>query len=233
MNQLLELDSDALTRWLVARGHAKYRAAQIRQWIYGRRAGGWHDMTDLPKTLRAELMATMRIWSTRVVGDQQSGDGTRKLLLELADGGRIECVLLPREGDGHSICISTQVGCAMGCVFCATGLDGLRRNLTAGEIIEQVLRLRQCLPATRSIRRIVVMGMGEPLANLDALLVALDDVRRPDGLDISSRRITISTVGLPEAITRLDVTCPAFRWPSRCTPRTMRYAGELYRLVEK
>jgi 23S rRNA (adenine2503-C2)-methyltransferase len=122
--------------------------------------------------------------------------------LELADKQRIECVLL-RDGHRRTICISSQVGCAMGCVFCASGLDGVIRNLTAGEIVEQMLRLARLLPADERLSHIVVMGMGEPLANLNNLLPALDEASSPSGLGISHRRITISTVGLPPAIRRL------------------------------
>jgi 23S rRNA (adenine2503-C2)-methyltransferase len=122
--------------------------------------------------------------------------------LELADGGRIECVLL-RDDDRRTICISTQVGCAMGCVFCASGLDGVDRNLTAGEIVEQMLRLQRLLPADERLSNIVVMGMGEPLANLDNLLPALDEANADSGLGISHRRITISTVGLPKQLDKL------------------------------
>jgi 23S rRNA (adenine2503-C2)-methyltransferase len=131
-----------------------------------------------------------------------AADGTEKLLLALRDDERIECVLL-RDGHRRTICISSQVGCAMGCVFCASGLDGVVRNLTAGEMVEQMLRLASLLPADERLSHIVVMGMGEPLANLDHLLAALDEAASPTGLGISHRRITISTVGLPPAIHRL------------------------------
>jgi 23S rRNA (adenine2503-C2)-methyltransferase len=131
-----------------------------------------------------------------------SADGTEKLLLELPGGGRIECVLL-RDGERRTICISTQVGCAMGCVFCASGLDGVERNLTSGEIVEQMLRLQRLLPAEERLSHIVVMGMGEPLANLENLLPALDEASADNGLAISHRRITISTVGLPKQLQRL------------------------------
>ena len=135
------------------------------------------------------------------------------MLLTLGDGGQIECVLL-REGTSsgespedrglrRTLCISTQVGCGMGCVFCASGLEGVTRNLTTGEIVEQILRLQQLLNPDERLSHIVVMGMGEPLANLDALLPALDEASREDGLGISHRRITISTVGLPKAMRRL------------------------------
>jgi 23S rRNA (adenine2503-C2)-methyltransferase len=137
----------------------------------------------------------------------KADDGTEKLLLQLADGGRIECVLL-RDGPRRTICISTQVGCAMGCVFCASGLDGVDRNLTTGEILEQMLLLSRLLPPEERLSHVVVMGMGEPLANLDRLLPALELASSQEGLGISPRRITISTVGLPTAIDRLsDLKC--------------------------
>jgi 23S rRNA (adenine2503-C2)-methyltransferase len=160
-------------------------------------------MTDLPASLRIDLAESFTIWSTQITKHSSANDGTEKLLLRLADGGQIECVLL-RDGVRRSICISSQVGCAMGCVFCASGLNGVDRNLTTGEIIEQVLRLQQLLPPDERLSHIVVMGMGEPLANLDAVLAALELVSHADRLDISARRITISTVGLPAAIKRLS-----------------------------
>src|SRR5439155_13255656 len=129
-------------------------------------------------------------------------DGTQKLLLRLHDGKQVECVLIP-EADRRTACISTQVGCGMGCVFCASGLDGVARNLSAGEILEQLLRLRNLLPANERLTNVVVMGMGEPLANLDGLLPALAIAGRKDGLDLGARHVTISTVGLPAKMRRL------------------------------
>jgi 23S rRNA (adenine2503-C2)-methyltransferase len=163
-------------------------------------------MTDLPKDLRALLAAEFTIFTAKTVVHQAASDGTEKLLVELADGGRIECVLL-RDGDRRSICISSQVGCAMGCVFCASGMDGVDRNLTKSEIVEQMLRLQILLPAEERLSHIVMMGMGEPLANLTHVLDALNVARDAQvGLGISPRRITISTVGLPPAIDRLAET---------------------------
>jgi 23S rRNA (adenine2503-C2)-methyltransferase len=159
-------------------------------------------MTDLPQSLRGELATEFRLWSTEIVRHLHANDGTDKLLLQLSDGGRIECVLL-RDGVRRTICISSQVGCAMGCVFCASGLDGVDRNLTTGEIVEQMLLLLRLLPEDERLSHIVVMGMGEPLANLDRLLPALRLAAGRDGLGISPRRITISTVGLPPAMHRL------------------------------
>ncbi|HJS07187.1 MAG TPA: 23S rRNA (adenine(2503)-C(2))-methyltransferase RlmN, partial [Pirellulales bacterium] len=192
MQHILEPNPDLLAGWLAENGAPAYRAAQIRRWLFERRAVSFEDMTDLPKELRANLAADFTIWTTNVARHSQAADGTEKLLLELADKQRIECVLL-RDGHRRTICISSQVGCAMGCVFCASGLDGVIRNLTAGEIVEQMLRLSRLLPADERLSHIVVMGMGEPLANLDNLLPALGEATAPTGLGISHRRITIST----------------------------------------
>jgi 23S rRNA (adenine2503-C2)-methyltransferase len=175
---------------------------QIRRWLFSKRAGDYAEMTDLPGPLREELAEHFPLWSTSIVAETQAEDGTEKLLLALADRRQVECVLL-RDRVRRTFCISTQVGCGMGCTFCASGLGGLERNLTSGEIIEQVLRLQQRLRDDEKLSHVVVMGMGEPLANLDALLPALDVVRQDDGFRISARRITISTVGLPAAIDRL------------------------------
>jgi len=191
-----------LEGFLAAAGQPAWRAGAIRRWLHGRRAGSFAAMTDLPRDLREHLTAAFRIWTTTIAARQQAPDGTEKLLLELADGERIECVLL-RDGERRTVCISSQVGCGMGCVFCASGLDGVIRNLSSGEIVEQLLRLAALLPAEERLSHVVVMGMGEPLANLDRLLPALDVARDAEGLGISPRRITISTVGLPPAIDRL------------------------------
>ena len=188
----------------------RFRRQQIRHWLFQQRAASWDEMSNLPKSLRKQLDCTLRLWTTGIVRHTQADDGTEKLLLKLTDGGQIECVLL-RDRVRRTICISTQVGCGMGCVFCASGLDGVDRNLTTGEIVEQMLRLQHLLSSDERLSHIVVMGMGEPLANLGALLPALDEAHRTDGFDISARRITISTVGLPPAIERLARTDPSYR----------------------
>jgi 23S rRNA (adenine2503-C2)-methyltransferase len=198
---------DRLAPWLAERGQPAYRAAQIRHWLFQRRATSFDDMSDLPKRLRGELAESFALFTSEIVRHSTAADGTEKLLLELPGSGRIECVLL-RDGPRRSICISSQVGCAMGCVFCASGLDGVDRNLTTGEIVEQMLHLARLLPQEERLSHIVVMGMGEPLANLDQVLAALGEASRDDGLGISARRITISTVGLPPAIRRLaEIEC--------------------------
>jgi 23S rRNA (adenine2503-C2)-methyltransferase len=203
MRHLLDVDNwKSLKAWLAERGQPAFRAAQVRKWVFEGRAESFAAMSDLPKRLRDELAAEFAIWTSKIVRHQQSADRSEKLLLQLADGGRIECVLL-RDGERRSICISTQVGCAMGCVFCASGLDGVDRNLTSGEIVEQMLLLQRLLPAEERLSNIVVMGMGEPLANLDNLLPALNEASADDGLGIGHRKITISTVGLPKQLHRL------------------------------
>ena len=212
------LDSlDALAEWLAAQGQPAWRGKAIRRWLAAGRAESFAAMTDLPQRLRAALEAEFQIWTTSIAKHTRADDGTEKLLLELHDGQRIECVLLREQGPGaegagarRTVCISSQVGCAMGCVFCASGIDGVVRNLTTGEIIEQLLRLQALLPADERLSHIVVMGMGEPLANLDRLLPALATAQEPEGLGISQRRITISTVGLPPAIDRLSTEHPVY-----------------------
>jgi 23S rRNA (adenine2503-C2)-methyltransferase len=199
---LFDAIDEQLAPWLIKRGEGAYRAGQVRRWLFARRARDFHAMTDLPQALRDELARDFTLWSSTIERHTKAEDGTEKLLLTLAGGGQIECVLL-RDEVRRTICISTQVGCGMGCVFCASGLEGLARNLTTGEIVEQMLRLQLLLRPDERLSHIVVMGMGEPLANLDALLPALDEASRDDGLAISARRITISTVGLPKGMRRL------------------------------
>ena len=199
---LFDLTPDQLTQWCTAHGHKPYRARQIFHGAFGRRVAAFSDMSELPAKLREQLAESFQFFSSTITAHNVASDGTEKLLLAMQDGSTVECVLM-REGKRRTICISTQVGCAMGCVFCASGMLGLTRNLSAGEITEQIVRLDQLLPAEERITNIVVMGIGEPLANLDNLLQALDHVTADGGMGIGARRITISTVGLPEKIRRL------------------------------
>jgi len=202
---LLEATVEEVQAWMASQGYPKYRVRQVFEWVIQRRAESFEPMTDLPLVLRQQLALEWSIFGTRIGFHGHSADGTDKLLLECRDGRRIECVLMA-EHQRYTVCISTQVGCGMGCVFCASGLKGFERNLTAGEIIEQVLRLRNLLPPGDSVTHIVIMGMGESLANLDNLISALDRLCSavPDqGLGLSQRRVTISTVGLPEKIRKL------------------------------
>jgi 23S rRNA (adenine2503-C2)-methyltransferase len=203
---ILELAPSELQRWLEERGQPPLRARQIRRWIVTVGAESFEQMTDLPKDLRQDLASFFMPLATRIDRHLKAADDTHKLLLALPDGARVECVLIQEEGR-RTACISTQVGCGMGCVFCASGLSGVERNLSAAEILEQLIRLRN-LPSpggqvAERLTHVVVMGMGEPLANLDALLEALDATTAKAGLGIGARHITISTVGLPLKIRKL------------------------------
>jgi len=199
---ILELAPEDFREWLAERGEPPMRAKQIRRWILQGRAESFEQMTDLPKGLRAELAAHFQPLGTSIDKHQHAQDDTHKLLVKLQDGRQIECVLI-QEDERRTACISTQVGCGMGCVFCASGLNGMDRNLTTGEIVEQLIRMRNLTPADARLTHIVVMGMGEPLANLDNLLQALALAGHPDGLGIGARHVTISTVGLPAKIRQL------------------------------
>jgi len=183
-------------------GERPFRARQIRHWMFTKRAESFDEMHDLPAALRERLANDVRLFPSEIVGHQIARDRTEKLLLQLPDGEHIECVLM-RETRRRTACISTQVGCAMGCVFCASGMLGVKRNLTTAEILDQVLRVDRRLKSRERLTNLVVMGIGEPLANLTSLLAALDSVCSDDGLGMSPRRITISTVGLPDAMREL------------------------------
>src|SRR4051812_47526535 len=217
---------DTLTARLAERGEPAFRAKQILDWLYKKRARSWDDMTNLSKPLRTWLAETFDLLGAELVLGKQSTDVTDKLLLELGDHSLIESVIIraPQEGVGveHSrktICISTQVGCAMGCVFCASGLAGLKRDLNAGEIVAQLLQVcyREDVRTPRarmelaSFDNIVVMGMGELLANYDQLLRALTILNADWGLGFGARRITISTSGLVPKILKLAEEDLGFR----------------------
>jgi 23S rRNA (adenine2503-C2)-methyltransferase len=199
---LLQLSSQELAAWLTERGHASWYAKAIRRWVLSKRATEFAEMSDLPKELRAALAESFTPLVAVVTKNLLSSDGTRKLLVKMWDGEDIECVMIPDQAR-RTACISTQVGCGMACVFCASGLNGVMRNLEPGEILEQLVLLRNLLPPEERLSHIVVMGMGEPLANLDYLLTALKDATSKDGLGIGARHVTISTVGLPPKIKRL------------------------------
>lgn len=201
---LLEYDKTELREILTELNLPKFRLGQIRRWIFARKIFDFDKMTDLSKELRGRLSEYFgSVLHGKELARSQASDSTEKLLIEWKDGERVECVLLRDDRNHRTACISTQVGCAMGCKFCASGMDGFVRNLSRGEIIEQILRLNALLPDNERLTHLVVMGIGEPLLNLDALLSALDDTTASDGLDLSVRRVTISTVGIPKGIREL------------------------------
>lgn len=196
------LDTEELPTWLEAQGESSLRFKQLRRWVLTRRATSFAEMTDLPLALRQRLADAFVVFGTKIEHHAKAADGTHKLVLRLQDAQLIECVLIQEYGR-HTACISTQVGCGMGCVFCASGLNGVVRNLSEAEILEQLIQLRNLLPENERLDHIVVMGMGEPLANLDSLLKALAVAGASDGLGIGARHVTISTVGLPAKIRAL------------------------------
>lgn len=202
---LLQLSPTELSSWLKDRHFQPWYAKAIRRWVLFKRATTFEAMSDLPKALRTQLAESFVPLATQTALEQEANDGTRKLLLKMWDGEDIECVMIPDHAR-RTACISTQVGCGMGCVFCASGLNGVMRNLEPGEILEQLVHLRNLLPEEERLSHIVVMGMGEPLANLDHLLSALEDATAKDGLGIGARHVTISTVGIPVKIRRLAET---------------------------
>ena len=201
-----------------------YRVDQLTDWLYARRASSWNEMTNLPKTLREQLAANYSLTALELVRKQGAPDATQKFLWRLDDQSLIESVLIPAtpalygdRSDRHTLCVSTQVGCAYGCRFCASGLEGWKRNLRVEEIVEQVLaverwhaeqpeemrRIDGTAPAERLINNLVIMGMGEPLANYDNLLKALKILNAPWGGGIGARKITVSTSGLAPQIRKL------------------------------
>jgi 23S rRNA (adenine2503-C2)-methyltransferase len=217
-----------------------FRVAQLLDWLYARRATSWDAMSNLPKILREKLRENFSLQTLELARKQGAGDTTQKFLWKLADGAFIESVLIPANpalygeaSDRHTLCISTQVGCAYGCRFCASGLDGWKRNLGAHEIAEQILAVerwheiesaksktensepailnQQLSTDSRIVNNIVVMGMGEPLANYDSLIKALKILNAPWGGGIGARRITISTSGLAPQIRKLAVEPLQFR----------------------
>jgi 23S rRNA (adenine2503-C2)-methyltransferase len=183
-------------------GEPAYRADQVLRWAYAAGASSFEAMSNLPNALRAALNERCTLYTTSVAEARDSCDGTRKLLVALCDGEAVETVVIP-EGRRRTACISTQVGCAVRCAFCASGLCGWVRNLSAGEIVEQALHARREARSQGGLTNVVVMGIGEPLANYDALVRALRILAAPWGMALSPRRITVSTVGLPSRIRRL------------------------------
>lgn len=236
MTDIKSLTRPELEACLKEWGEPAYRAGQVLDWLYARRAASWDAMTNLPKPLRAKLAEHFSFRTLALIRQQGAHDTTRKFLWRLADGALIESVLIPANpalygeaSDRHTLCVSTQVGCAYGCKFCASGLDGWKRNLGPEEIVEQVLAVERIVtsdrgqttsaeptpppprPSSRTVNNLVIMGMGEPLANYDNLLKALRLLNAPWGGGIGARKITISTSGLAPQIRKLAAEPEQFR----------------------
>ena len=214
---LLGLDREALDAYVARLDEKPFRARQLMRWIHRRGAAEFDAMSDLAKSLRTKLAGRATISAPAVIGDGVSSDGTRKWLLDVGRGDAIETVFIP-EDDRGTLCVSSQAGCAVNCVFCSTGKQGFSRNLTTAEIVgqlwwaEHTLR-RDAAPAAsgegeRIISNVVMMGMGEPLQNYEAVLPALRLMLDDDAYGLSRRRVTLSTSGMVPQIDRLAQDCP-------------------------
>ncbi|NBV87857.1 MAG: 23S rRNA (adenine(2503)-C(2))-methyltransferase RlmN, partial [Verrucomicrobia bacterium] len=200
----------ALGERLKEAGHPGYRAAQVMEWVYAKRVESFEAMSNLPAALRTTLSEELTLDGLKPVRTLGSEDTTRKYLFQLTDGALIESVLIPASpalygeaSDRRTLCVSTQVGCAYGCKFCASGLDGWSRNLSAGEIVGQIVRIEKL--CGERVSNLVFMGMGEPLANYNAVIQSIRNITspHPEGLGIGARSVTLSTVGLVPAIMKL------------------------------
>lgn len=197
-----DLSLDELKDWMTANGEPAYRAGQLYDWLYVKRVQSFEEMSNLPKALREKLADHFRFVTLTEIDRFTSKDGTVKFLFRLHDGHAIETVIMKHDY-GNSVCVTTQVGCRIGCTFCASTLGGLKRNLTAGEIVAQVVKCQQMLDASGDrVSSIVVMGIGEPFENYDNLMKFLRTVIHDKGLNIGARHITVSTSGIVPNIYR-------------------------------
>jgi 23S rRNA (adenine2503-C2)-methyltransferase len=209
---LLDFDTEGLAAWLAAAGEKPFRARQLMRWIHRLGVSDFGQMTDLSKALRERLAAVAVVAAPEVLRHALSADGTRKWLLSVGTGNGIETVFIPERARG-TLCVSSQVGCALECAFCSTGRQGFNRNLTAGEIVGQLWLANRALGAdptagVRPITNVVMMGMGEPLANFDAVVTAMRVMLDDHAYGLSRRRLTLSTSGMVPWIDRLREACP-------------------------
>lgn len=212
---LLDFDAEAVKAWCAEIGEKPFRATQLTRWIHRYCCDDFDDMTNLAKVFRAKLKDLAYIKAPAVVAEHKSADGTRKWLFDVGNGNAVEAVFIP-EDDRGTLCISTQAGCAMGCLFCSTGKQGFNRNLTTAEIVGQLWTAEKTLraeagitdPNDRIISNVVLMGMGEPLQNLDNVIPALRIFLDDNGYGLSRRRVTVSTSGLVRQMDKLGAAVP-------------------------
>lgn len=208
MRHWLAASPDELAAFAVAAGQPKFRAKQLRDWLHGRRVGGFDAMSNLPASFRDALAAGGAVRALRELERRDAADGlTSKWLWEAADGGLVESVLIiEKQRSRRTVCVSSMIGCPLACAFCATGGGGFQRNLSAGEIIEQVYAIdayARGIGDGMGVSHVVFMGMGEPLLNFDAVMAAVAAFHDAEGMGLSGRHITISTAGAPEGIRAL------------------------------
>ncbi len=237
---VFDMTPEELVELLGSWGEPTYRAGQLVEWVYQRNATSFDELTNLPKTLRGRLSDALSLHESTITRRRNAGDGVVKLLLRWCDGATSECVLIP-DGARQTACISSQVGCPVGCVFCASGLGGLERNLSCGQIVEQAMRIRSLCDDGTRLSNVVFMGLGEPLANYDAVLRALRTINADWGMGIGARKITVSSVGLPKQIRKLadeqlqvtlalSLHAPTDKLRERIIPWTQR--GNIASLIE-
>ena len=202
LTNLLDLLPAEMEDLAATLGAPRYRGRQLAAWIFQKGAVSLDAMSDLPKDFRRALAETAGLRLPEIERSTPSQDGSQKLVVRMPEGGRVQSVLMPDE-DRLTLCVSTQVGCGFACAFCCTGTMGLDRNLSAGEIVGQLLAARRLLPEGSRVTHVVYMGMGEPLANYAATVKSLRILTEPQGIGLSPRRITVSTVGLVSGIERL------------------------------
>ena len=194
-----DLNQEDLEAWLAEHGEKRFRAQQLITWVYGRRVTEFDEMTDISKAFRSQLPNILKLQLPKVVSDLTSKDGTRKFLFDVGDGDTIESVLIPSPGR-MTICLSTQIGCNMGCKFCFTGKTKMKRRLTTAEIVGQFLQADRLIGEQTRISNIVYMGMGEPLDNPNALFKSIDIFNLTRGIGLSRKKITVSTSGIVDRI---------------------------------
>lgn len=212
---LLDLDAEGIRVWCASIGQKPFRATQLARWIHRYCCDDFDAMTNLAKEFRARLKDLAYIKAPSIIREHKSADGTRKWLFDVGNGNAVEAVFIP-EDDRGTLCISTQAGCAMGCLFCSTGKQGFNRNLTTGEIVGQLWTAERKLrreagitdPNDRVISNVVLMGMGEPLQNLDNVIPALRIFLDDNGYGLSRRRVTVSTSGLVRQMDKLGEAVP-------------------------
>jgi 23S rRNA (adenine2503-C2)-methyltransferase len=209
MRVLSDLTDAEVAAAVVAAGGKAFQAKQVLHWLWKHGVTEWAQMRNVPTRLQEALAQDHALRHGTISKADEAEDGTQKLLVALRDGETVECVVIP-DGERTTLCISSQVGCPVGCVFCASGMFGVRRNLSAGEIAEQVLLAKSRLPAGRRLTNLVVMGMGEPMLNLEALLPALQRIHDSAGIDMGARRITVSTSGYPRQMERFAAADPSY-----------------------
>ncbi len=204
---LLDFDASAMERFFAEIGEKPFRARQVLRWIHQRGEDDFDRMTDLARGLRGKLREVARVEAPRVVGDSVAQDATRKWLIRVDDANAVESVYIPETGRG-TLCVSSQAGCTLDCAFCSTGKQGFNRNLSTAEIIGQLWIANRALGEERVVTNVVMMGMGEPLLNLDNVIPALRLMLDDNAYGLSRRRVTVSTSGVLPGIDRLRDECP-------------------------